>query len=162
MTTTTTRFEVHPIPAEVLESVRGNGIDAGGNPVVHLVADGSVQPLRCCLRYAHPGENIILFGYEPPLPPSPYREVGAVFAHAETCPGPDPADRTRYPAEFRGKRQVFRAYDARGWITDAVDHDGSAPESVIAYLFTNPAIEQVHIRNIGHGCLMFTITRSTS
>lgn len=162
MTTTTTRFEVRAIPAEVLESVRRKGIDAGGNPLVRLVADGTVQPLRCCLRYARAGEDIILFGYEPPIPPSPYREVGAVFAHAQACAGPDPAELTRYPVEWRGKRQVFRAYDARGWIADAVDHDGSDPESVIGELFANPDVEQIHVRNIGYGCLMFVLTRPTT
>jgi len=30
---------------------------------------------------------MLLFGYEAPLPASPYREIGAVFTHAQTCAG---------------------------------------------------------------------------
>jgi len=126
-----------------------------------MVAEGD-EPLRCCLRNARPGESLILFGYEPPLGPpagttSPYREIGAVFAHAEPCSGPSDA---HYPPVWRGRKQVLRAYDQRGWIVDAVVHDGSAPDAEIARLFANPAVVQLHSRNVAYGCFMFTVTRS--
>jgi len=157
MTTTTTAFAIHAVAPEVLERVRHSGTDASGNPVEHLVAEGG-EPLRCCLRDARPGEQAILFGYEPPIPASPYRERGAVFAHASPCPGPSHLD--RYPSQWRGRPQVLRAYDRRGWIHDATRvHDGTDPEAVIAAMLAEPGVVTIHSRNVGWGCYMFTITR---
>jgi hypothetical protein len=152
-----TTFQIHAIPDATLDGVRGSGTDASGNPVEHVTAAGG-EPLRCCLRDADPGEELILFGYEPPLPPSPYREVGAVFAHAKPCGGPAGAD--RYPPAWRGRSQVLRAYDRRGWIRDAKVHDGSDPETVIDRLLADPEVVQVHSRNVAYGCYMFTVTHS--
>jgi hypothetical protein len=58
-----------------------------------------------------------------------------VFAHAAPCDGTPPLD--AYPPAWRGKPQVLRAYDRRGWIRDAVVHDGTRPESEIARLLSD-------------------------
>lgn len=100
----------------------------------------------------------MLFGYEPPLPTSPYREIGAVFAHAQPCTGPSSTE--DYPADWRGRAQVLRAYDKRGWIHGASRvHDGKGPEAVLAAMFDEPEVVQIHSRNITYGCYMFTVTR---
>jgi Protein of unknown function (DUF1203) len=106
-TTTKTSFQIHAIPQEVFERVRASGVDVSGNPVERLTATGG-EPLRCCLRDAEAGEQVILFGYEPPIPASPYREIGPVLAHAEHCEGPTDVD--SYPSAWRGRAQVLRAY----------------------------------------------------
>ena len=158
MTTTSPAFRIHPLPAAVLDHVRSGGLDASSRPAEGLVAEGG-EPLRCCLRNADPGEPLLLFGYEPPLPPSPYREVGAVLAHARACAGP--AEGGGYPSDWRGRPQVLRAYDRRGWIHDrTVVHDGREPERVIADLLADPEVAQVHSRNVAWGCYMFAITRA--
>ena len=152
-----TSLLVHAIDAADLESLRARGTDVGGNPLVSLVAEGG-EALRCCLRCASPGEAILLFGWAPPLPPSPYREVGAVYAHAEPCGGP----RGRgYPDDFRGRVQALRAYDRRGWIHDAtrVD-DGVDPEGALATMFADPTVVEVHSRNVAWGCWMFRVSRA--
>src|SRR5215831_8757745 len=118
----TTTFRIHAISTEELNRVRTTGRDASGNPVEHWTAEGD-EPLRCCLRNARAGESLILFGYEPPIGATPYREIGAVFAHAESCAGPPATD--GYPTAWRGKPQVLRSYDRRGWIRDAIVHDGT-------------------------------------
>ena len=156
--TTEPNFEVHAIEAGVLARVRTSGVDVSGNPVAAVRADGG-EPLRCCLRNATPGEALIVFGYEPPIGATPYREIGAVFAHADACSGQRAAS---YPAAWRGKPQVLRAYDRRGWIHDAVVHDGSDPEGAIAKLLADPEVVQLHSRNVAYGCFMFTVTRSWS
>jgi uncharacterized protein DUF1203 len=148
---------IHAIPEEVLARVRASGVDTSGNAVVELAAEGDGEPLRCCLRNARRGEAIMLFGYEPPIGEgSPYREIGAVFAHAERCGGPVDGG---YPEAWRGKPQVVRAYDRRGWIRDALVHDGAEPEREIARLFDDPDVVQVHSRNVAYGCFMFRATR---
>jgi Protein of unknown function (DUF1203) len=128
-----------------------------GLPVEPSVAEGG-EPLRCCLRDAAPGDALLLFNHRPDLPASPYAEAGAVYAHARTCARA--ADPREYPADWRGRPQVLRAYDARGWIHDATrTHDGTDPEGVIAELLAQPGVVQIHSRNIAWGCYMFTITR---
>jgi hypothetical protein len=149
-------FTVHAIAADRLEAVRRNATDASGHPPVPCPAEGG-ESLRCCLRDADPGERLMLFGYEPVLPPSPYRELGAVFAHAEACPGPAGDG---YPAAWRGRPQVLRAYDARGWIHPATrTHDGTDPEAELAAILSDPGVVRVDSRNIAYGCFMFSVTR---
>lgn len=156
MTNEPSMFEVNAIPADTLVRVRTTGVDVSGNPIARMSAEGG-EPLRCCLRNADAGEALILFGYEPPIGHSPYREIGPVFAHAEPCAGP--GTKTGYPPAWRERRQVLRAYDGRGYIVDAVVHDGSDPEREIARLFADPAVVQLHSRNVAYGCFMFAVTR---
>jgi hypothetical protein len=80
-----------------------------------------------------------------------------VFAHADHCSGPGSGE---YPAEWVGRPQVLRAYDARGWIHPATrTHDGTDPAAVLAEVFADEAVVQVHSRNISYGCFMFAVTR---
>ncbi|MFL5446170.1 MAG: DUF1203 domain-containing protein [Myxococcales bacterium] len=152
----TETFRIHPIPGQVLDHVRSSGLDASGNPVERVIAEGG-EPLRCCLRNARAGESLLLFGYEPPIGKSPYREIGAVFAHADRCEG-KPAS-AEYPSDWRKKPQVLRSYDSRGWIRDAVVHEGSNAEAEIARLLADPETVQLHSRNVAYGCFMFVVTR---
>jgi hypothetical protein len=150
-------FHISAIPASTIDKVRRGGPDASGRPAETATCSGG-EPLRCCLQDAQPGEVAILFNYEPPLLPSPYREVGAVFAHAsDSCPGPVSAG---YPEAWVGRPQVLRAYDRRGWIHAARVHDGSDPAAAIAELLADPAVEQLHSRNVAYGCFMFSIRRA--
>ena len=153
----TASFVIHAIPGEVLDRVRSSRLDASGNAVEQVIATGG-EPLRCCLRNARAGEALLLFGYEPPIGKSPYREIGAVFAHAEPCGGRQVSN--EYPADWRKKPQVLRAYDGRGWIRDAVVHDGVNAETEIARLLDDPEAVQLHSRNVAYGCFMFVVTRN--
>jgi hypothetical protein len=114
--TSTPAFRIHPVSADALEAARSTGRDVSGAPVQHLLAEGG-EPLRCCLRDARPGEACVLFGYEPHLPgaASPYREIGAVFAHAARCDGP--ASTVGYPADWRGRAQVVQRHRHRHRLT---------------------------------------------
>jgi Protein of unknown function (DUF1203) len=107
-----TTFRVHALPAELLDRVRTSGVDDLGGAVEQLTAEGG-EPVRCCLSDATEGEGLLLFGYQPPLPASPYRETGAVLVHAEPCAGPTTDG---YPPDWFGRPQVLRAYDERDWI----------------------------------------------
>ena len=138
-------YVIHPL------TDRGEGVP---------VTAGGGEPLRCCLRRATEGEELLLFNYEPPLPgtDSPYQERGAVFTH----PGPCEVRRlTSYPTEFAGAAQVLRAYDERGWIHPSTHlHDGSDPDAAIASVLAHPEVVEVHSRNPAYGCYMFRVTRS--
>jgi hypothetical protein len=152
-------FEVHAIPEPVLEQARKQSDDPQRPDFARVVAEGG-EPIRCCLRDARPGEELLLFNYEPPVPAGPYREIGAVFAHAVTCDGPG-AEGGGYPPDWRGRPQVLRAYDRRGWIHPATRvHDGTDPEGAITEILADPEVVQVHSRNVAYGCFMFAATRT--
>jgi hypothetical protein len=155
--TTRTDFRVRALPERLLERVRGCEPDASGNPAERVRASGG-EPVRCCLRDARPGEDLLLLSYEPPIPPGPYVERGAVFVHARPCLGPLSED--RYPREWYGRPQVLRSYDRRGWIRDAQVHDGRQPEAVLSRLLADPEVVQVHSRNVAYGCFMFQVVRA--
>jgi hypothetical protein len=139
---------IHALPPEVVAAARVSP------SALRSVAEGE-EPLRCCLRYAVPGEELMLFSYEPPLPDSPYREKGAVFAHVDECGGPAAPG---YPREWIGRPQVLRAYDDRGWIHPASRaHDGDP--AVLEEVLAQPGVVEVHSRNIAYGCFMFVATR---
>jgi hypothetical protein len=159
MTTTieTRRIVIAALDPELLDLVRSRGHDSGDGPVVRLTAEGD-EPLRCCLRTAIAGEQLILFGYQPDLPPCPYLEIGPVFAHADGCAGERFV--TDYPADWIGRPQVLRAYDGRGWIRDARVHDGRSPMEIIEEMLTDPDVVQLHSRNVAYGCYMFAVRRS--
>ncbi|MCX5065096.1 DUF1203 domain-containing protein [Micromonospora lupini] len=155
--TTTATFRVHAVPASALDLVRRTGRDAAGHPVEACLAGGG-EPLRCCLRDAEAGEALLLFGYAPPIDAAAYREIGPVFAHAAACPGPDHAG--GHPPAWRGRPQVLRAYDRQGRICGGRLHDGTDPEAVIAELFADPRVRQLHSRNVVYGCFMFIVERA--
>ncbi len=144
-------YQIHTLPQPAIDAARD-----GSTPAERVVATGG-EPVRCCLRNATAGDAMLLFNYEPPLPASPYRETGAIFVHADPCPG---ATAEGYPPDWYGRPQVLRAYDSRGWIHPATRvHDGTDPEPVITGMLADPTVVQIHSRNVAYGCYMFTITR---
>jgi hypothetical protein len=114
-------------------------------------------PLRCCLRDSVPGERVALVSVAPPGPAGAYRETGPVFLHADGCAGPASPG---YPEAFRGRRQVFRAYDATGSIVGGeVVESGTGQEAVAERLLADPSIAFVQSRNVVYGCFMWTMRR---
>lgn len=137
-----------------LEGVRKSGVDVAGEAVVRITAGGG-EPVRCCLRNAAAGDELILFGYQPAIPAGPYREIGPVFVHADSCEG---LASDEYPADWLDRPQVLRAYDARGWIHPATGvHDGTDPVAAIEAVLAEPGVAQVHSRNTAYGCYMFRV-----
>jgi hypothetical protein len=143
---------IHALPTDVVSAAR---MDPSA---VHVTANGG-EPVRCCLRDAAAGEELLLINYEPPLPGtgSPYREMGAVWVHASECTTPVPDG---YPREWLRRPQVLRAYDERGWIHPATrTHDGKDSEAVLADVLAADGVVEVHSRNIAYGCYMFSVTK---
>src|SRR5437763_2513323 len=56
----TNRLFVQAIDPIRLDAVRTTGADGHGNQLRPFAATGRGEPLRCCLRYAEPGEQITL------------------------------------------------------------------------------------------------------
>jgi hypothetical protein len=146
-------YRVSALPTEVAERLRRAAFDDFGNALEPAVQSG---PCRHCLRYALPGERLVLVAYSPFETRNPYRETGPIFLHADGC--------ERYaggalPPDFAQRPIVLRAYDAAQTIARAeVVVDGTT-EQRIAGLVADPEIAWVHARSLTHGCYLFRIDR---
>src|SRR5919106_2314062 len=140
----TSNFQIVPLASEIAAAAR-RGAAAGAPDHGVVIADSlNGFPCRHCLRWAQPGERVILFPYAAIRSGHPYSETGPIFVHANECERYSATN--EYPADFRNGR-VFRAYDSNYNIIDAQIMDGSEPEMAIESLFRNPDTAFVDARS---------------
>ena len=152
----TFNFRIVPLATEVVEGARRTAA-TGVSDHVMLTADSpDSYPCRHCLRWANPGERVILFTYASVASGRPYSETGPIFVHAEPCERYDAIH--EYPTDFRNGR-VLRAYDADYNMIDAVVVNGSEPEAAIEKLFENPETKFLQARSVTRGCYTFGVKR---
>ena len=153
----TSTFRIVPLSTKVAESAR-RAVAAGAGDHTIVIADSPTgYPCRHCLRFAKPGERMILFPYAAIATGRPYSETGPIFVHADACKR---CSATReYPHELRNGR-VFRAYNARYDMVDAEVANGSEPEAIVEKLLQNPETAFVDARSVTRGCYTFRIERA--
>src|SRR5216683_256943 len=128
-------FRIVPLPTEIAEAAR-RAIKTGAADHALITAESpGSSPCRHCLRWAQPGERVILFPYAAIPSGLPYSETGPIFVHANECQRYSATN--EYTADFRNGR-VFRAYDSNYHIIDAQIMNRTEPEAVIETLFQNP------------------------
>lgn len=157
-THTTTGMLVEAIDPTRLDAVRKSGADGHGNKLSPFPAAGEGEPLRCCLRYAQPGEQITLISYAPFDQTSVWREVGPVYIHAERCEG-----HTRnggLPEQLACGPRVLRTY--RGDRTMNYEHNTVVSDEVdlhpiIERLLGEPDVETVHVRTLAPQCFLYAV-----
>ena len=149
-------FRVIPLPTEIAEGARSATETGAADHALITASSPKSSPCRHCLRWAQPGERVILFPYAAIPSGLPHSETGPIFVHAEKCERYTATD--EYPAEFRNGR-VLRAYDLNYNLIDAQVVDGSEPEAVIARLFQNADAAFVDVRSVTHGCFTFRVQR---
>ena len=153
----TPSFHIIPLPTEIAGAARRE-VNAGTTDHVLITVDSpGNSPCRHCLRWALPGERVVLFPYAAIPSGHPYSESGPIFVHANECQRYSATN--KYPADFRSGR-VFRAYDSNYNLIDAQVVDGSEPEVVIESLFQNPDTAFVDVRSVTHGCFTFRVQRA--
>ena len=153
----TSTFRIIPLPTEIAEAARRVvGAGAADHAFITVNAPESA-PCRHCLRWAQPGERVILFPYAAIPSGQLYSETGPIFVHADECQRYSATN--EYPADFRNGR-VFRAYDSKYNIIDAQIVNGSEPEVVIENLFQNPDTAFVDARSVTRGCFTFRVQRA--
>ena len=150
-------FRIVPVPIEVAETARRAANGGAANHSLFTAKAPRTYPCRHCLRWAQPGERVILFPYAAIPSGHPYSESGPIFVHADKCQRYTTTD--EYPAAFRNGR-VFRAYDSNYNIIDAQVVDGREPELVIQEFFENPETAFVDARSVTHGCFTFRVQRA--
>ncbi|HEX3932353.1 MAG TPA: DUF1203 domain-containing protein [Nocardioides sp.] len=149
---------VHAIDPARLDAVRRVREDGWGNALTPFAAAGEGEPLRCCLRYAGPGETIALISYAPFTATSVWREVGPVYVHAERCPG---YAGSGLPEELRRGPRVLRTYRVDGTMdyahnTLTGDED---LEPVLDRLLDVPGVAIAHVRTALPQCFLYAVTR---
>ncbi|HEY7000886.1 MAG TPA: DUF1203 domain-containing protein [Candidatus Udaeobacter sp.] len=150
-------FRILPLPTDIAEEARRRAGSGVGDHAVIKVDSPTAYPCRHCLRWAKPGERVVLFPYASIPAGHPYSETGPIFVHVEPCERYGAT--AEYPADFRNGR-VFRAYDADYNMIEAEVANGNEPEAVIEKLFQNPKTEFVDARSVTRGCFTFRIQRA--
>ena len=154
---TTSNFRIVPLATEVAETARRAAASDAPDHAVITADSPRGYPCRHCLRWAQPGDRVILFPYVAIPAGHPYSESGPIFVHAEACERYKATD--KFPMDFRSGR-VFRAYNSEYDMIDAEVVIGTEPEAVIEKLLNNPETAFVHARSVTRGCYTFGIARS--
>ena len=151
-------FRIIPVPTEIADAAR-RAVNAGAADHALITVDSAESaPCRHCLRWAQPGEEVILFPYAAIPSGHPYCETGPIFVHANKCQRYSATN--EYPGDFRSGR-VFRAYDSNYNIIDAQVMDNTGPEAMIENLFQNPDTAFVDVRSVTRGCFTFRVQRTS-
>ena len=152
----TLNFRIVPLSTEIAEAARRSA-EAGVSDHAVVTADSpNGYPCRHCLRWARPGERMILFPFAAIATGRPYSESGPIFVHAERCERY--AMTHEYPRGFREGR-VIRAYNAQHEIIAAQVANGEGPEPVIERFLQRPETAFVHVRSASRGCYTMEIER---
>lgn len=149
---------VNAIDPARLEVVQMTGADGHGNQLHPFAATGQGEPLRCCLRYAEPGEQITLMSYAPFEHPSVWREVGPVYIHAARCEGYTPTG--RLPDQLAIGPRVLRTYragDTMNYEHNTVVTDEADLQPIIERLLGKPDVATVHVRTLAPQCFLYAV-----
>lgn len=152
---------VHAIDPGRLDRLRAAGEDGHGNRLRPFRASGEGEPLRCCLRYAKAGEQIILMSYAPFDHASVWTEVGPVYVHAARCAGYPPA--AGLPRQLAAGPRVLRTYradDTMNYAHNTVITDDAPLEPIIERLLGEPEVATVHVRTLAPQCFLYAVTRT--
>ena len=153
----TPSFHIVALPTEIADAARRAAKAGAADHALITVDSPGSAPCRHCLRWAQPGERVILFPYAAIRSGHPYSEMGPIFVHADQCRRYSTTN--EYPVDFRNGR-VFRAYDSNYNIIDAQVMNSSEPEVDIESLFQNPDTAFVDVRSVTHGCFTFRVQRA--
>lgn len=149
-------FRIVPLPSAVAEEARRIAHTGAPDHRTMTVEEPHTAPCRHCLRWAEPGERVILFPYQSIAPGQPYAESGPIFVHENACPAYDKPQ--EFPDQFRRGR-TLRAYNERNEIAEAEVVTGE-PEPVIERMFADPAVRFLHVRSATRGCYTFKVERA--
>ena len=154
-------ISIAPIPASFLERVRDEGLDALGQPVKRVVAEGG-EPCRDVLRRAEPGEELILASFSPFTKAGPYHEYGPVFVLANASDEEvrhDALPRAGGSTDYLREQFVIRAYSAAEEIRDAALVKATELEATVERFFASEETAFLHARFPVYGCFALRIDR---
>lgn len=151
---------VHAIDPDRLAEIHRTGVDGHGNRLEPFAATGQGEPLRCCLRFAEPGEQITLISFAPFDHPSVWTEVGPVYIHATECAGYTPTG--SLPERLATGPRVLRTYsqdDTMNYDHNTVVTDNAELAPIIERLLAEPGVAKVHVRTLAPQCFLYEVRR---
>lgn len=149
-------FHIIPLPTDVANRARHVALTSQSDHAIVIADAPSGFPCRHCLRWAEPGEAMILFPYQTIPADRPYGDRGPIFVHEKECERYSAL--AEYPAAFGGRR-VLRGYNAKDEII-AAELTESDPELVIERMLTNPEISFLQVRSATYGCYTMKVERA--
>jgi hypothetical protein len=146
------------IPTEIARHYQAGGADANGQAPERVVAEGTGNPCRHCLRMVPEGAGMLILAHRPFPAPQPYAELGPIFLCADACAqgGGD-----ELPEVLASPDYILRGYGADDRIvygTGGVVATGSIAARAAA-LFDDPRVAYVHVRSARNNCYQCRIER---
>lgn len=153
-------FRCIPISAAIAARFRTTRTDDRGSAFLQREpGPDSRCPCRQCLRYADPGQTMLLGSYDLPRPSGVYWTPSPIFLHADDC-APFEA-MNEIPEIVRGSLVSVRAYDRDdlclyelGQVSEGADVD--AP---LARALGDPRTAFLNIHTAKPGCLLCRVER---
>ncbi len=157
-----THFRCVPIPTETADRFRQTGMDDNGNALRRVEAsDAGGFSCRHCLRFAEPGETLLLGSYNLSRPLGIYWTPSPIFLHADAC-ARFMSENTVAPIIKHGALISVRAYDE----ADQCLYDlgqvcaGAEVNAPLAYALADPRTAFVNVHTARPGCLLSRVERA--
>jgi Protein of unknown function (DUF1203) len=149
-------FRCIALPTETAERFRSTRIDDRGSPaIVRELAPGSRGPCRHCLRFARPGEPLLLVSYDVPRPLGVYWTPSPIFIHAERC------ERFMAVNEIPEMVRGSRSYDLQDMCLYDLGHvsEGTEIDEPLQWALNDPRTAYVNIHTAKPGCFFCRVER---
>jgi hypothetical protein len=152
-------FQIVALPAEPFGALAN--LDAAELAQLHVhrmsADEPDSYPCRVSLRYADPGDELLLLNHEHQSANSPYRARGPIFVRvghstASVAPG-------EVPSMLRKALLSVRGYGSEGWIEFADVCEGRDLEATIVRAFKSPGVDYLHLHFARPGCYICRVER---
>ena len=158
-----TRFKCIPVPTEIAERFRATSVDDNGNTLRRVLASGTTgSPCRHCLRFALPGEVMLLGSYNLPRPQGIYWTPSPIFLHAEPCDRFDDAN-VLAPIVADGELVSLRSYDKADQCLYDLGYVGPGKEvaALLDRRLADPRTAFIMVHTARPGCMLTRIERAS-
>jgi hypothetical protein len=146
------------LPTEIARHYQAGGADANGQVPERVLAEGSGNPCRHCLRMVPEGAGMLILAHRPFPAPQPYAELGPIFLCADPC---ERGGGNEMPEILASPDYIVRGYgpdDRIVYGTGGVVPTGLIPARA-GELLADPKVAYVHVRSARNNCYQLQIDR---
>jgi hypothetical protein len=146
------------IPTEIARHYQAGGADANGQAPERVVAEGTGNPCRHCLKMVPEGAGMLILAHRPFPALQPYAELGPIFLCADACAQ---GGGEELPEVLASPDYILRGYGSDDRIvygTGGVVATGSIAARA-SELLTDARVAYVHVRSARNNCYQCRIER---
>jgi hypothetical protein len=153
-------FLITPLAAEMFRPLMALDDDAlAARGMRRVIADEKPGfPCRVSLEDAEPGERVLLLPFTHHEVDTPYRGTGPIFVREAASTAT--LRLNQVPELLRRRLLSVRAYDRDAMMVESDVAEGRGLATLVARMFTNPAIAYLHVHNAKPGCFNCRIDRA--